>query len=397
VRRSLTLALFLAVTATALAQPANAQQAGNPQSAPAGPALATGNPQQEPSGEPVPKGGSGVTYGGEIDSKVQVDGVLPRGQKAFAEIYAKSVATAYVNVGEHLSFRGEATYERFRAQSSTTAFNSEGLYLSQLYATYSLGPVTAYAGKIHPRFSIGYDRVPGIYDTFANDYEQKERIGFGLLANIAPAWGRHILSGEAYFLDTSVLSHSVFSTPNIGDASALRAARFRKSQGGPSNTQGFDSFDVALDGSRIPGLEKLRYHLGFTREGVSQPGERTETGVTAAVSYEIRLTSRIFATPFMEYAHFDNFAGAAGERRDYLISAIEFDYRKYALSLVAAPRRVGMGVEGGSATHWDTQYSATLGYTIMPRLTANVGYIKTRVAGQVTNVLGTAINYVLRF
>ena len=393
----LTCALFAGLVDFAVAQTTpGSGQSGNPQSAPAGSGEPTGNPQQEPSGEPVP-GGLGVTYGGEVDSKVQLDGVFPRGRKGFAELYAKSVATAYVNLGEHFTFRAEATYERFRAQSSTTAFNSEGLYLSQLYGTYSLGPVTAYAGKIHPRFSVGYEQVPGIYDTFANDYEQKERVGFGLLVNLAPAWGRHVLSGETYFLDTSVLSRSLFSTPNRFDQSALRPTRFRKSQGGPSNTGGFDSYDIALDGSRIPGLQELRYHLGFTQEGVSQPGEHTETGYTAAVSYEFRLTRRIFATPFVEYAHFNNFAGVANETRDYAIAAVEIDYRKWALSFVAAPRRMRSVTEDGPNTRWDNQVSATLGYTILPRLTANVGYIRTRDAGQVTNSLGTAANYVLRF
>lgn len=48
----------------------------------------------------------------------------------------------------------------------------------------------------------------------------------------------------------------------------------------------------------------------------------------------------IFAidVPFVEYAGFDNFGGAAGERRQYVVGAVEFDYRKYALSFVAAPR-----------------------------------------------------------
>ena len=383
--RSLLLPLSLLLAGPALAQ-------DNPQSAPAGSGIASGNPQQEPVGAPTT--GLGLTYGGEIDSKVQVDGNFNRGQKGFAELYAKSVATAYVNIGNNVSIRGEATYERFRSQSATTAFNSEGLYLSQLYATYTLGPVTAYAGKIHPRFSVGYDQVPGIYDTFANDYEQKERIGFGALINVAPAWGKHVLSAETYFLDNSVLSRSLFAYPNAEDPAVLRPGRIRRRQGGPANTGGFDSFDVALDGSRIPGLEGFRYHLGVSRQGVGQPDERPETGVTAAASYEVKLTPRITMTPFVEYARFDNFGGAAGETRDYVISAVEFGYRKYSLSLVAAPRRVQAPGEG---TRWETQYSATLGYTIMPRLTVAAGFIRTRDAGVVTNAVGTAMNYVLRF
>lgn len=373
----------------ALSGPAFAQSP--PQSAPVD---AGDTPQQEPSGEPVPRGGTGITYGGEIDSKVQLDGNFPRGQKGYAELYAKSIATAYVNLGESVSIRGEATYERLRAQSSTTAFNSEGLYLSQLYGTYTLGPVTAYGGKIHPRFSVGYDLAPGIYETFANDYEQKERIGGGLLVNLMPAWGRHLLSAEAYFLDTSVLSRSLFARPVFGDPSTLRPYRVRRSQGGAGNTSGFDSYDVALDGTRIPGLERLRYHLGFTQQGVGQPGERTETGYTAALSYEFRLSSRLFVTPVVEYAHFNNFGGAADEVRDYVLAAAEFNYRKWALSFAAVPRRVRAPE---ARTRWDHQLSTTLSYTIMPRLVVSVGYNHVRDEGQVVNSVGTAVNYTLRF
>ena len=381
--------------------PAHAQTAGasvNPNSSPSGPTAgtATGNPQQDlvdapPAGTPA---GPGITYGGEIDSKVQVDARFNRTRSGYAEIYAKSVATAYVNLGSAVSFRAEGTYERFRNQSATTAFNSEGLYLSQLYGTYTAGPVTFYAGKIHPRFSVGYDLVPGIYDTFANDYEQKERIGIGALVNVAPAWGRHVLSAEVYTRDNSVLSRALFSNANPDDPATLRPGRLRTRQGGAGNTGRPDSFDIALDGTRIPGLERLRYHLGYSRQAAGQPGERAETGTTAALSYEIRLSPRVSMTPLVEYAHFANYAGTPGETRDYVVSSVEFDYRKYALSFVVAPRRVAAPDE---KRRWDLQYGATLSYTIMPRLVVSAGYLRTRDEGQVENTFGTAVNYVLRF
>ncbi len=364
---------------------------GNPQSTPSGDG-ATGNPQQGVAA--APEAGAGVTYGGEIDTKVQVDARFNRTRAGYAEIYAKSVGTAYVNLGSAVSLRAEGTYERFRNQSATTAFNGEGLYLSQLYATYTLGPVTAYAGKIHPRFSVGYNQVPGIYDTFANDYEQKERIGMGALVAVLPGYGRHILSAEAYYRDNTFLSRALFSNANPDDPATLRPGRLRTRQGGAGNTGGLDSFDVALDGGRIPGLERLRYHLGVTRQGVKQAEERPETGYTAALSYEVRLSPRVSMTPFVEYAHFDNFGGAPGERRDYAVGAVEFAYRKYALSFVVAPRRVAAP---GEATRWDLQYGTTLSYTIMPRLVVSAGYQRTRDAGQLENVFGTAVNYVLRF
>ena len=380
------LTVWLLPVAVATAQPASPGTAQQEVAAPGG------NPQQELAN--APETGLGTTYGGEINSKIQLDGRFNPTRSGYAELYAKSVVTAYVNIGNAVSFRAEGTYERFRNQSSTTAFNSQGLYLSQLYASYTAGPITAYAGKLHPRFSVGYDLASGIYDTFANDYEQKERLGAGALINLAPALGRHILSAELYTRDNSVLGRALFSNPNPNDPAVLRAGRPRLRQGGAGNTGTLNNFDVALDGSRLPGLEQLRYHLGVSRQSVSQLGERAETGVTAAVSYAFKPTPRIEVFPLVEYAHFSNYDGAAGEVREYVVSAVEFDYRTYALSFTVAPRRVATP---GTRQRWDLQYGTTLSYIVMPRLVVSAGYLRTRDAGQIENTAGTAINYILRF
>ena len=366
-----------------LALPAIAQETG-----PAG----AGNPQQSLAA--APEAGAGVTYGGEIGTKIQADGRFGRTSPGFAEIYAKSVGTAYVNLGDLVSIRAEGTYERFRDQSATTAFNGQGLYLSQLYATAAIGPVTVYGGKIHPRFSVGYDRVPGIYDTFANEYEQKERIGAGALLNVAPGYGRHMLAAEVYFQDTSVLSRALLANPGADNPATLRPGRPRRSQGGAGNTGQPDNFDIALDGSRIPGLEALRYHIGFSRQAASQRDERAELGYTAALSYEFKLTPRITMTPFAEYARLRNTGGLPGDNRDVVVASVEFGYRKYALSFVTSPRHVAVP---GTKTRWDTQYGTTLSYTIVPRLVASAGYLRTREAGQAEHTFGTAMTYVLRF
>ena len=93
--------LAASVSAPALAQ--TSAPSGNPQSAPSDSGVATGNPQQELAGAPEP--GLGITYGGEVNSKVQVDGRFNRIRSGYAEIYAKSVATAYVNLVERPLFR----------------------------------------------------------------------------------------------------------------------------------------------------------------------------------------------------------------------------------------------------------------------------------------------------
>ncbi len=354
-------------------------------------AVPNANPQQELAG--APETGLGTTYGGDIDTKVQVDGRFTPGRPGFAEIYAKSIANAYINVGDAFSVRAEGTYERFRNQSGTTAFNSQGLYLSQLYASYTVGPVTAYAGKIHPRFSIGYDLVPGIYDTFANDYEQKERLGAGVVVLVFPAFGRHTLSAELYTRDTSVLGRALFSNANGDDPAVLRAGRPRMQLGGAGNTGTLNNFDVVADGTAIPGIERLRYHLGVSHQSVAQPGERAEDGVTAALTTTVKLTPRIEMIPFVEVAHLANYGGTAREQRDILVTALEFDYRRYALSFTAAPRRVS----APGTRRWDLQYGATLSYTIMPRLVVSAGYLRTRDTGLVENTVGTALDYVVRF
>ncbi len=89
-------------------------------------------------------------------------------------------------------------------------FEDIGVFVETLGLAYQFGAVTLFGGKFNPTFGIAWDVAPGIYGAdLADDYELTERIGGGGAVTLGGGdFGRHTLTGQVFFLDTSVLSQS---------------------------------------------------------------------------------------------------------------------------------------------------------------------------------------------
>jgi hypothetical protein len=323
-----------------------------------------------------------IQVGGSLDGKVQAEAIKSTDHSTKGNIYSDADFQAYLNWSDWLSFNTDVKLERQRNDNindyfpkSNAAFRSEGVTLRQLYATVRPDDAVAiYGGKIHPRFGSAWRATPGIFYSFASDYEQDERIGTGVELRL-PEWtGDTRLSAETFFLDTSVLSNSLFSRPGFDDATADRRRKFWREDGGPSNTGGFDSYTVALQGKRLPVLDGLSYQVSVTSEGVSLPGEKRETGFSAGAAYEVGLTRRITMTPFLEYTSFDNFGGQEDVTRRYYMGGLAFVYGKWELDLAGGYRR-GTGAEDLHSS----QANITASYEVMEGLRLAVGYNHVRL------------------
>ena len=77
--------------------------------------------------------------------------------------------------------------------------------------------LTLYGGKIHPNFGWAYANVPGNFYNFASDYEEAERIGFGVEYWLPAEFGldNARVSLETHYLDTTLLSTSLLSQPRV--------------------------------------------------------------------------------------------------------------------------------------------------------------------------------------
>lgn len=393
----------LAAGSAALTQvPAYAQRAASsPSVEESGAAEAAPTP---PPGFPAPMLG-GLVYGGQIETHLQSDIISATGSKTRVSVFDDTNLTGYVNYQNWASLNAEAKLERNRNDNLNSFypdrnafFRSEGVTLRQLYAT--IRPyegLSFYGGKIHPAFGSAYDRAPGQYYNFATDYEQDERIGFGAEYAVRTGGPAALgldqvrLSAETFFLDTSFLSSSLFSAPSFSDPAADRARRFSRNQFGPSNTGSFDSFTFALRGGREG--RGLAWQASFTREATAEPGGRTETGQSIGASYDpggdgIPLGPRLGVRPFLEYAHFSNFAGVAGLDRHYAVGGLAFTYVRWQVSVAAGLRR-STGVTDAT----DHQVNLSVAYEILPRLQIGAGINFINLDGRASRAFSPVLNY----
>lgn len=352
--------------------------------------LDTPNPQSEASEPP----GGAVGYGGEVETKLQFDGNRPANGIASGNLFNKTVGNAYFNLGYGFAVNGELTFEQLAYPTRSSVFNDQGLYISQLYGSWSNDYVGAYAGKIHPHFSMAYDVLPVFYDTLANDYEQKEMIGGGIELKAPRDWGRHSLFLEAYYLDNTFLSQSIGAKPNFFAETTFRPPAFRSWMELPSNTGTLNSFAATLTGDRIPVAEGLKYTLSASHQPFGQPGLSTQNSYSAGALYEIPVTRAITVTPFVEGAWFNNFAGTPGQNGSYFTASVEGKWRNFALAVANINQRTSGGDEPSTSVN---QFMTTLSYEIMPRLTAAVGYMRTSGEGQSVNTYSTALIYAIKF
>jgi hypothetical protein len=392
----------LAMLALAFANPALAQRAAS------GPSLEeAGGPAPAP---PPPPGfptalSEAFVFGGEVETHLQGDVVAAHGAKTRVSVFDDTSLSGFLNYRTWLSVNAEARLERNRDDTLNSYYvdrnafmRSEGLTLRQLYVT--LRPVEGlsfYGGKIHPGFGSAYEQAPGQFYNFGTDYEQDERIGFGVEVQ-APLGGPEVLglssvriAAETFYLDTTSLSRSLLSAPSINDPTADRYRRFTRGQYGPSNTGSFDSATFSVRGGRPS--RGLAWQASATREATAEPGGRTEFGQSVGASYDptgdgIPLGPRLGAAPYFEYAHFTNFQGMAGLERHYAVGGLAFTYARWALALAAGLRR-----SEGAATASDHQENVTLTYQVLPRLYAGAGFNVIEIDGRKSYAVSPALNY----
>ena len=361
-----------------------------------------------PPGFPAPLGND-IVYGGELQTHLEGDAAIVTRQPTRVSVFNDSDLEGFVNYKGWASLNAEAKLERNRFDNldsyypdRNSAFRSEGLTLRQLYATVRpIEGLSVYGGKIHPNFASAYNDEPGQFYNFGTDYEQDERIGFGIEYAL-PFRGPPLLgldsvrvTGETFFLDTSVLSNSLLSRPGSDDPTATRLRRNFRSQLGPSNTGSFDSGTVSLRGGR--GERGLRWQVSVTREGTNDPTARPEYGVSASASYDpsgdgIPITSRLGVTPFLEYTHFNNYLNATGLERHYAVGGLAFTYARWTVNLAA-----GLRHNAGAANGNDHQENISVTYELVPRLLVGGGINFVNIGGRESRVLSPSLSYTRAF
>ena len=232
-----------------------------------------------------------------IDSFVTVDGEFSLRLAPGLEIKALLVFEPVLDPGP-----GE---DRF--------FGDMGIFAETLYGEYERGDFVFRFGKFGQKFGIAWDVAPGIWGGDFADYELDEQIGVAAEVRFGgKRSGKHAITAGSFFTDTTVLSDSLFTS----------RGRVRKSDGGPGNTEDFSSFAVALEGSEIPGLEGLEYHLAYMYRDSDAPGETSESGVAAGMTHKFK-TGETEIASLIEWARLNDHEGVPGTDTDFLSAALE--------------------------------------------------------------------------
>jgi len=391
----------LGQTTGAGAQAPTAQPPSAAPSTPSGPSMPTTPP---PPGFPA-NYQSNIVFGGEFDTHLQAELTKPSGTGAKGTVFDDSELTLYGNYSTWLSLNSDIKLERNRNDNEEDFYpdrnsflRSEGMTLRQLFATVRpFDQVSVYGGKIHPNFGSAYQAEPGNFYNFGSDYEQDERIGFGAQYALADLLGltNVRLSVETFYLDTSFLSESLLSRPALDDPTADRLRRYTRNQFGPANTGSFDSYTVALRGGRAE--QGLTWQISLTQEATDDPSGRTEYGQSIGATYDptgdgLRLTGRLGLTPFLEYAHFTNFAGITGLERHYLIGGATFSYVRWQLILAGGLRK-----SLGASHDTDHQENVSLNYSVTDELTVGGGVNHVEIAGRGSWTIAPSLAYKIAF
>lgn len=221
----------------------------------------------------------------------------------------------------------------------TEAFRGFGVFTAELYLNADFDDVAFFVGKFMPTFGQLFDhhKAWGLFATdFTEDYETLDYVGAGFVLRgdfRAAGAGRHELTAQAFFADTTILHRSIITAPRAGGSTVERQSRLRKSDGGVGNTGKLDNFSVTLDSGDFDFLPGVALHFGYrflhrSPAGVAAGDEtRNEHGLSVAVDYNFTVvdfllpgTTRIQTAA--EWVRFRNAEGNRGSRTYWAANAI---------------------------------------------------------------------------
>lgn len=266
-------------------------------------------------------------------------------------------------------------------------FKDQGFYIEDLFLTFETDRFAFRGGKMNPGFGIAWDMAPGIYGTdMAEEYELAERIAMtGVFKTDAGDWGKHAVTAGTFFLDTSPLRHSIYSTSRD---------TLGRADGGVSNTEDFSSFNIAINGGEFSSAPDLSYHLGFVYQANGEDALQNEFGYAAAITNRFDLGDNMALTPLLEIVRLDDFEGTRDKRRTYWTASFLGEWKSWNAALATTHRRTQLP---GMETAADYQYQASMGYAFDMGLTADVGWKRLKEAGSITDRIGLFFTYEFGF
>lgn len=279
-------------------------------------------------------------------------------------------------------------------------FRGFAMYIEELAVELDFEHVGLRAGKFNPAFGIAHNErtLRGLGAVgLTQGYEITEMLGFA--ATVRPdltrhGLGRHALTAQLFFADTTFLNHSVFTTPASTDTSFSRLGDRRLGDGGLANTNRLDNVAMALSGRGFEFLPELVYTLGFRLLRASPAGlaagseTRDETGFSAALNHNFTMAPwgvETKVSPLVEWAHLRNPGGNPGIA-NYLTLAVGVEAGLWELWLSGTLRDT-IAVPGAADVR-DRLLAISLDRGLTDWLRLGVGYRYQRVNRVNDHILG---------
>ena len=264
---------------------------------------------------------------------------------------------------------------------STTILFGHALFLEQAFVAVDTGPFEVFAGKINPSFGFAYEPriAPGIFaKDFAEDYEITEMLGFGMVWKTdLRQWnlGSHLLRGQAFFQDNTVLHTSALTRPRFGQSTADRISDTTRGQGGPANTGRPNNFSAMLQGGDFAALPGLRYQASWAWLHHGDDGGRNLHAAGLGFAYETVLgkvgEADLRLTPITELVRIANPSGERGRGWWWTVGT-RIEIEPWYISPAAGLRRLTDRADTPSGT--DRFLTLTLEYHVIDKVTVGVGY-----------------------
>ncbi len=252
-------------------------------------------------------------------------------------------------------------------------------------------------GKTTVPFGLAPSNAPGMFGgNFVGDYDFGGRImvlgGYDFAQVLAGGTaGSHNLLAGSFFVDTTFMSATAFG----------EVPRTRKSDGGPGNTESFDSFFLTYDASEVPILPGgLNYRVSYiyNAAGIGDTGH--EEGYSVGAVVPIPLAGRsalesasgkyIAINAVAEYAHFDNFGGVGGVDHDYITAGFELFRGQWFGTATTTMRIIDDPVNGDETDHL---YALSGGYNFNSAMSVQLGYAYQEITGASSHMVGLQFSY----
>ncbi|MEO1344519.1 MAG: hypothetical protein AAFV74_10225 [Pseudomonadota bacterium] len=220
------------------------------------------------------------------------------------DVFLQVIASPIFHFSDRFRFNTELRVETVAPPSVNCAFDDEGLFARILQLEYDLtDQLSVHAGKMTPSFALASFVTPGMFgNSYSKEIELIDRVGLGVSYKFGgDTRGHHTLTFNTFFKDTSVFSESFGSS----------RGRTSIDDGGASNTEGFDSFTLSLEGLEMDRFPGLTYKLGLIHQGRGVDGVADETGFSVSLLQTFQTAKGNSWSVIGEFAAFDNFEGTA--------------------------------------------------------------------------------------